>query len=144
MADSPTRFYQLYQLWKLQILHMISLYNNLHEGNATESFARSILTLQCRPCKARIYSIITKLCSMGTVMDEKKFWKTYTDWRKTGWHQCSIRSKLKEIVMSFGSSVWIRKKYSLHWYEVSEVTALQPTAVHSPLPQHYKVITLRL
>jgi hypothetical protein len=51
-----------------------------------------------------------------------------------------IRSKPREVVMSFGSSLWIGKKYSLHWYKVSEVTALQTTVVHSPLPQDYKVV----
>jgi hypothetical protein len=36
----------------------------------------------------------------------------------------SIRNK-PEVITSFGSSVWFRKKYSSRWYKVPKVRALQ-------------------
>jgi hypothetical protein len=72
-------------------------------------------------CKASIYNIETT----RSVLVKMKSRKTCTDWRKTWWHRDSIRSKPEEVVTSFGSSEWVRRKYSSHWYKVSKVTTLQ-------------------
>jgi hypothetical protein len=115
------------QKWSLMLnrnySYIKSLYNILHGGNDIGNFIGSILTVQCHVKQwftAQKQNYIPRSwCWTKRILKER-----CTDWRKTSWHWCSIRSKLKQIIPSFGSSVWFGRKYSWCWYKVSKVMAL--------------------
>jgi hypothetical protein len=61
------------------------------------------------PCKAMIHDIVTELHSKELVLGAEMSWKRHTDWIKSWWLRYLIRNKPKEVITSFGSSVYVGK-----------------------------------
>jgi hypothetical protein len=58
--------------------YTMSLYNILHGGNTVETFVGSILT--ALPRKAKIYNMVTKSHSTGSVLDPKLMLESEEVW----------------------------------------------------------------
>jgi hypothetical protein len=90
-----------------------SLYNILHGRNAIiGNFIGSIVTVKCH-AKQWFIALKQNYVPQNWCWTKRILKERCTDWRKTSWHWCSIRSKLKEIIPSFGSSVCIKSTVSV-------------------------------